>query len=171
MQRFQFRLERVLEWYRKKLRVEEGRLAACLVLVHTAELKIALLQAERSAIESHLLERATIPAADLLNLARYRLRARQEEIELAEERRRLLISAAEQRARVQQAQQRVKLFEKMRERRLTEYTAEEARELENVAADAYLARWPRRRSTTSQAITLEPSDQERPDAAATTKSA
>jgi flagellar export protein FliJ len=152
MQRFQFRLERVLEWYRKRLRMEEGRLAACLDLVHGAERKIERLQRERSAIESHLLQRSTIPAADFLNLARYRLRARQEEIELAEERRRLLSSAAEQRARVQRAQQRVKLFEKMRERRVAEYAVEEARELESVAADAYLARWSQEHSTGSRSV-------------------
>jgi flagellar export protein FliJ len=146
MQRFQFRLERVLEWYRKRLRLEEGRLAACLDLVRDAERKIARLQAERSAIETSLLERATIPAADFLNLSRYRLRARREEVELTEERQRLLCAADQQRAKVQRAQQRVKLFEKLRERRVAEYTAEESRELESLAADAYLSRWSQERA-------------------------
>jgi hypothetical protein len=40
VQRFQFRLERVLEWRRKKCRMEENRLTACLGLVRATERKI-----------------------------------------------------------------------------------------------------------------------------------
>jgi flagellar export protein FliJ len=141
MQRFQFRLERVLEWQRKKLQIEESRLAACLELVQIVEGKIAWLQADRSAIEADLLQRSAIPAADFLNLGRYRIRADKEELELAAERRQRLASADEQRARVLHAQRRVKLLEKLRERRRAEHAALEARELESVAAAAYLARW------------------------------
>jgi len=143
MQRFQFRLDRVLEWYRKKCRMEESRLAACLARVYATERSIRQLLAERDAIEHELLVRTAIPAADFQNLGRYRLRAAKEEIDLSEERRRRLAAAAEQRARVQKAQQRVKLVEKMRERRLEEHNIAFARELENVAAEAYLAKWPR----------------------------
>ena len=145
MQRFQFRLDRVLEWYCKKRRMEESRLADCLGLVRTAERKIARLQAERAAVERDMLERSSIPAADFLNLGRYRLRADKEAIEAEEERRQRLLSAAEQRARVQRARQRVKLLEKMRDRRLEEHAAAAGRELENVATEGYLARWSQSR--------------------------
>jgi flagellar export protein FliJ len=146
MLRFQFRLDRVLEWRRKKCRMEENRLAACLALVHTTERKMEQLRAERASIDRELLERSAIPGADLLNLSRYRLRADKEQSELAEEHRERTRSASEQRARVQRAQQNVRLLEKMRERRLEEYTVLAGRELEAVAAEAYLARWsqPRR---------------------------
>jgi flagellar biosynthesis chaperone FliJ len=142
MKEFRFRLDRVLEWRRKKYRMEETRLAACVALVHATERKIEQLRAERASIERELLQRRAIPATDFINLGRYRLRAGKEEIGLAEERRCHLLAAAEQRARVQQAQQRVKLLEKMRERRLEEHTAAVSRELENLAAEAFLARWP-----------------------------
>jgi flagellar export protein FliJ len=145
MQRFRFRLDRVLDWRRKEYRVEETRLAACVALVHAIEKKIERLRAERASIESDLLGRDAIPAADFANLGRYRLRADKERIELSEQRRQGLLSAAGQRARVQQAEQRVKLLEKMRERRLEEHTAAVNHELENLAAEAYLARWPRLR--------------------------
>jgi hypothetical protein len=114
-------------------------------LVLTAERKIARLQAERAAVERELLERSSIPAADFLNLGRYRLRADKEAIEAEEERRQRLLSAAEQRARVQRARQRVKLLEKMRDRRLEEHAAAAGRELENVATEGYLARWSQSR--------------------------
>jgi len=143
MQRFQFRLERVLEWRRKKCQMEESRLAVCLGLVHATQQRIEQLQAERASIDQELLERSAIPAADFLNLGHYRLRAAQEEVGLATERQQRVLSASEQRARVQQAQQGVKLLEKMRARRMEEYATLAGRELEQVAAEAYLAGWPR----------------------------
>ena len=48
MQRFRFRLERVLEWRRKKCQLEESRLAVCLGLVHATERQIERLRAERT---------------------------------------------------------------------------------------------------------------------------
>ena len=71
------------------------------------------------------------------------MRARQEGIELAKELEQRVLSASEQGTRVQRAQQGVKLLEKMRERRIEEYTLLAGRELEQVAAEAYLAGWPR----------------------------
>jgi flagellar biosynthesis chaperone FliJ len=141
MQRFQFRLERVLEWRRKKYQMEENRLMACLSLVRATERKIEQLRAERTSIDRELLARSAIPAADLRDLGHYHLRVSKEESELAEERRQRVQSAAEQRARVQQAQQKVKLLEKMRERRLEEHTLLAGRELEQAAAEGHLARW------------------------------
>ena len=145
MQKFQFRLERVLEWRRKKCRMEENKLAACFALVHAADRKIERLRAERESIDRELLGRSAIPASDFVNLSRYRLRAGKEEIELAEERRRRVVSAAEQRTRAQQAQRQVKLLEKMRDRRLEEYTVAAGRELEEAAAEAHLSRWTQSR--------------------------
>lgn len=145
MQRFQFRLDRVLDWRRKQCGMEESRLATCLALVHDTDRKIGALRAERAAINRELLIRPAIPAADFLNLGRYRIRAGKQELELEDERGQRLQSAAEQRTRVQQAQQRVKLLEKMRDRRLAEYSVAAGRELEEAAAEAFLVRWSQAR--------------------------
>jgi hypothetical protein len=67
--------------------------------------------------------------------------ASQAAAELTNELQQRVVSASEQRARVQRAQQGVKLLEKMRERRLEEHTSLAGRELEQVAAEAYLSRW------------------------------
>jgi hypothetical protein len=53
--------------------------------------------------------------------------------------------------RVQQAQQRVRLLEKMRERRLVEYNSGAARELEEAAAEAYLVQWSQARRVSAKA--------------------
>ena len=145
MQRFQFRLDRVLDWRRKQCEVEESRLAACLAVAQDTERRIEALRAERTAIDRELLSRPAIPAADFLNLSRYRLRAGKEELDLGEERRQRMQAAAEQRVRVLQAQRRVKLLEKMRDRRLAEYDIAAARELEQAAAEAFLVRWSQAR--------------------------
>jgi hypothetical protein len=145
MQRFQFRLDRVLEWRRKQCGMEENRLAACLIHVQDTERKTEALRAERTVIDRELLTRQAIPAVDFLNLGRYRARAVKEELALAEERRQRLQATAEQRVRVQQAQQRVRLLEKMRERRLAEHESAAGRELEEAAAEAFLVRWSQAR--------------------------
>ena len=145
MQRFEFPLDRVLDWRRKQRDLEESRLASCLQLLNAVDKRIERLRDERASIDREPLRRSTIPAADLFNLSLYHVRVRKEELELAEERRRRLQSAAEQRARVQQAQQRVKLLEKMREGRLAEYTAAASREQEQAATESYLMRWPQSR--------------------------
>ena len=145
MQRFQFRLDRVLAWRRKKCRMEENRLSACLGLVNSAEQKLVELRSERAAIDREMLARSPIPAPDFLNLGLYRLRSTKEEAELSEERRQRVQAATQQRVRVQQAQQRVKLLEKMRQRRLEEYTTLASHEEEQAASEAYLSRWTQSR--------------------------
>lgn len=145
MRSFQFRLNRVLSWRRKKCQIEENRLAACFTLVRATELKIERLQAERASIDGDLLSRAAIPAPDLLNLNYYRLRARKQHIDLTSERRQRLLAVSEQLGRVQKARRNVKLLEKMRERQWEEHTLLAGRELEQTAGENYLARWSRSR--------------------------
>ena len=142
MRSFQFRLHRVLDWYRKKQQVEEARLAECRNALIAVEGKIARLMAERASIDRDLLSRAAVPAADFLNLGRYRLRAQRLETEYIQERQRAELACREQMERVQKAQRQVKLLEKLQERRLDEYTYSVNRELDNLAAEAFLATWP-----------------------------
>jgi flagellar biosynthesis chaperone FliJ len=88
MRSFQFRLHRVLDWYRKKEQIEEARLAECRNALVAVEGKIALLMAERASADRDLLSRAAVPAVDFLNLGRYRLRAQRLETEYTQERQR-----------------------------------------------------------------------------------
>jgi flagellar export protein FliJ len=142
MRSFQFRLHRVLDWYRKKQQIEEARLAECRNALVAVEGKIALLMAERASADRDLLSRAAVPAVDFLNLGRYRLRAQRLETEYTQERQRCELACREQIERVQKAQRQVKLLEKMKERRLEEYTYLSNRELDTLAAESFLATWP-----------------------------
>ena len=145
MQAFQFRLDRVLSWRSKQMRMEESRLATCLDAMRVLETRVAAFHAERLAIERDLLQQRAIPAAEFIQLGRYRLHAQRQEIEFGEQRRAGEKAMSEQRERVRKAQQRVMLLEKLRERRLAEYRYAFHQELETVAAEAHLSRWSRER--------------------------
>jgi flagellar export protein FliJ len=150
MSTFQFRLDRVLEWYRTQLQLDENHLAACLAALNLVQERIARLSAERLAVESETVAGGSILARDLSSLGFYRIRVKKEEAALDEERARRERAAADQRARVQAAQRRVRLVEKLRARRLSEYDYAENRALECVAAEAYLSKWIAAKVTASE---------------------
>jgi flagellar export protein FliJ len=141
MSTFQFRLDRVLDWYRAQLRLEESRLATCLAAVQTVAERMARLQAERLSVEREAISSSTILARDLAALGFYRLRAAKEAAALSEERVRLERTLRDQRAAVLAAQRRVRLVEKLRDRRLSDHRYAENQALENLAAEAYLSKW------------------------------
>jgi hypothetical protein len=141
MSAFQFRLDRVLEWYRTKLQLEQSRLAACLAALHMVQERNARLQAERLAAEREAISGSSILARDLAYLGSYRTRAKKDATKMEQERVSLERVLSDQRAAVLSAQRRVRLVEKLRERRLSEHRHAEDQALENLAAEAYLSKW------------------------------
>jgi hypothetical protein len=144
MQAFRFRLEKVLEWYTHQHQLEERRLAVCLASLAEAKAAIASLLAERLSIEQDMLSRTAIPASDFVALGLYRLGARQRELELNGVRERCAAEVQAQRVKLQAAERRVRLLEKVRERRVGEYVYAETRELEELASDAFFSKWASR---------------------------
>jgi flagellar export protein FliJ len=138
---FRFRLDRVLEWRRKEYQIEESRLAACRASLNTLTENIARLQAERLAIGREFAGRSSVLSPDLNTLGPYRLGAKKLELEWNQDRLLRQAAVTTQLAKVQTAQRRVKLLENLRERRKTEFVYAESRELESVAAEAYLSKW------------------------------
>ena len=144
MQAFRFRLARVLEWYTRQYELEERRLTACLAALTEAKAAIAALLAERLAVEREMLARKAIPAHDFVALGLYRLGARKRELELNVVRERCEADVEAQRVKLRAAERRVRLVEKLRERRVAEYTYAETRELEELASDAFFTKWAAR---------------------------
>ena len=147
MQGFRFRMDHVLEWYRKQREIEEQKLAECIGALSKVEESIARFRAERLTVERDLVTRSELSACDLVSLGLYRMRARKQELELNLDRERKESGVRQQRAEWQAAQRRVRLLEKLRGRRLAEHEYLEQRELENLAADAYLAKWVRKQAS------------------------
>jgi hypothetical protein len=105
------------------------------------EERLARLRAERLSIERDVISGDSIRATDLAALGLYRVRANKEALALDDERARRQRTLRDQLAAVQVAQRRVRLVEKLREKRLSEHRAVEDRALENLAAEAYLSKW------------------------------
>jgi len=144
MQTFRFRLAKVLEWYTRQYELEERRLTACLAALADAKAAIASLLAERLSVEGELLSRKSIPANDLAALGLYRLGAKKRELDLHVVRDRCQAEVEAQRLQLRAAERRLRLVEKLRERRVAEYTYAENRELEELASDAFFAKWAAR---------------------------
>jgi flagellar export protein FliJ len=141
MRRFQFRLQRVLQWQERVCRLEEEKLRTCLLDVAETEQKIARLAAERAAVEQEFSNRPALAAADLQALAAFRRktvldsRALEQEHEI----RRSALDA--QRQRLLAERRRVQVIEKLRERALEEHTRDADKELETLSQESYLSTW------------------------------
>jgi flagellar export protein FliJ len=143
MKAFQFRLDRVLDWYGNLYKIEQTRLASVMTALHAIQQTIARFQAECLSVERDIIGRSDIPASDFAALGLYRLRARKLEQDFTQELQRRDKAVRDQMRRVQEAQRRLRLMEKLRERRLAEHHYHENKELEELAAEAFLAKWDR----------------------------
>lgn len=141
MQAFQFRLERILGWRRKEFEAEEARLGTLLSLHKQLE------TARREIIRAwgragrELLAGGTLYGTDLAALSGFRARLERELEANTRARREAAERVSGQKARVIEADRRVRLLEKLRRRRLDQWTVAWDRELENFAGEAFLARW------------------------------
>jgi flagellar FliJ protein len=143
MKIFRFPLQRVLEWRALQLRVEEEKLAGLQQqLVSLLQLREKL-AAERNRSESHIFASGTAAGSDLQSWALYQARlAKQQELlktHLAECEKLVL----EQRQRLLKARTDHRVLEKLKERRWRQWVYLNDRELEETAAEVYLAKWPR----------------------------
>lgn len=143
MKAFHFRLDRVLDWYGNLYKIEQTRLASVMAALHATQERIARFQAECLSVERDIIGRHDIPARDFAALGLYRLRARKLEQDFGQELQRREKAVRDQMQRVQEAQRKLRLVEKLRDRRLAEHRYHEDKELEELAAEAYLAKWDR----------------------------
>lgn len=143
MKAFHFPLEAALKWRRTRLEAEEAALARLVAERDRAlaEARENLEAGARAARE--LIGAPQAAASELWALDGYRravtsrARVLQERARAAERR----VDA--QRARLQEARRQCRLLENLKERRLAEWRQEADREVENFAADSFLARWNR----------------------------
>jgi flagellar export protein FliJ len=146
MTSFRFRLEKVLDWRRQQMELEEARFKQQTAAV--AGLDGACAALEAAGIRAELEVRTWSPLAgnDLAALAGFRLHTRRQEQEIA----RLRAEAQKKLEALQttmlEARRRCRLLERLRERRLAEWQAACDRELEELAGESYLAGLARRRA-------------------------
>ena len=141
MKSFHFSLEKVLEWRRIELNLEEARCKT--QSAELAELDRQRAEIEASGIRAEVQVRAWNPvgSGDLTALGSFRLRVRTEEAEIARRREASAQKLAAQKQKMLEARRRCRLLERLKERHLAEWTAARDHELEEIAAESYLARW------------------------------
>ncbi|PWU01833.1 MAG: hypothetical protein C5B51_22195 [Terriglobia bacterium] len=141
---FRFRLERVLEWRRKELELEEARFQQRVAAVSLLDRERAELEARGIRAELQVRNWTPLEGKDLAALAEFRLytirRERAIAIQRAEQQKALDV----QRERMLAARRRVRLLERLRERRLAEWQDASERELAELAAESHLAGIARR---------------------------
>ncbi len=146
MTTFTFRLDKVLAWRRTQLElaeVEFRREAAARAALDRA---LAELEARGIRTEAEVRDWPALAGRDLSALSGFRLYVERRAKELAAQRKAQTKKLAERQQTMLEARRRCRLLERLRERRLAEWQSENARELEQVAAESYLARFARQSS-------------------------
>lgn len=143
MKPFRFSLQRVLEWREVQLRTEEEKLSSLqqqlsALLIRDKELQASLLKSELD-----LRGRPVIGATELAALTGFRRRIDTQRRNLREACIKLERAIDEQRKQLLKARRDHRILEKLRDKRRAEWIYLQDRELENVAADAFLAQWSR----------------------------
>jgi len=143
MTSFRFRLERVLELRRTQLEVEEAGYRERAAELAALDRSRAEVEAAGIRAEIEVREWSPVSGHELAALGSFRLHVRAREADLAVRRMACVRKLDEQRKAMLEARRRCRLLERLRERRLEEWQAESNRELEELAAESYLARWGR----------------------------
>jgi hypothetical protein len=138
---FQFGLERVLAWEQRKLHRQENLVGECHQSLAKVRVAIAGKQVEQLTIERDWLQNTTISGPDAASLGRYRLGVARALAILKEAQQQRELELREQTAKMLTLKNRVRVLEKLRDRQLAAYTYGASRELEQLAADSYLAQW------------------------------
>jgi hypothetical protein len=145
MKAFQFPLEKALDWRRVQLELEEARYKQQVAALAGLDRQRAEVEASGIRAEIEVREWRPIAAGDLTALGSFRQYVKSRESEIARLRFEAAQKLAEQQKVMLEARRRCRLLERLKEHRLTEWTAERDREIEEIAAESYLARWSRRK--------------------------
>jgi len=143
MKSFKFPLEKALDWRHLQLELEEARHKQHVAAVAGLDRERAEIEASGIRAEVQVREWNPVAAGELAALGNYRLAVKARESEIARRRFDAAQKLAEQQKVMLEARRRCRLLERLKERRLAEWTVERDRELEEVAAESFLARFHR----------------------------
>jgi hypothetical protein len=140
---FRFRLAKVLDWYRKQSQLETERLRICVETVARTRGEIERHERDVLTRQMELIASPEPQALELAALGPFRRRAKQHELRLLQKFKNNEQELERQRGVSLAAQRRLRLVEKLRDRRLSEHEYEASKELEELASETYLARFAR----------------------------
>ena len=143
MQAFRFSLERVLSWRRKQLDLEEARLEQLRALLASTEL------ARTQALQGRVTEQVAVATAPTVlgqrveGLESLRVWTLREEDRLTTRMSEISRAIEAQARNVAEARRRVRLVERLKERKLQAWQTEYDREIETLAGEFAVAQWRR----------------------------
>ena len=144
MTSFRFPLERVLAWRRTQLEMAEMLLRRKRDAVAEVDRARAEIQAEAVRAELQVRSQGRLEGRDLAALAEFRSHVGRVEGRLAARRAEAGREAEALQSAMLEARRRCRLLERLRERRLEQWTEARDREIEELASESFLARWTRR---------------------------
>ena len=145
MQAFRFRLEKVLRLRERQLTAEEVKLEELLNRRAQMQSEMEELDASLQREQVSIQKQQFVSPAELISLDRYHGRVDREHKEWVSKIDSQGDLIEKQKTQVVEARGRVRLLEKLREKRKAEWKAEGDRELEELAADFSAAQWLRLR--------------------------
>jgi len=144
MTSFRFPLQKVLDWRRTELELAEARFKQQAAALAGLDRERAELEAAGIRTEIQVREWRPVSGGDLTALGGFRLQIRKRGQDMAARRVECAKELAARQNAMLEARRRLRLLERLKERRLAEWRVAETRELDEQAAVAYLARWSRR---------------------------
>lgn len=145
MKAFQFPLERVLNWRRVQLELEESKLKQMYAALARLDSQRAGWEAAVIRAELEVREWPSLAGRDLSALAGFRLHVKEQEQALETRRLECRKSIEVEQRLLLEARRRCRLLELLRERRWAEWQADSDREIEQLASESHLAGLARRR--------------------------
>ena len=146
MKAFQFPLQRALDWRRTQLEVAQARVQQQLAALTAIDNARAELGSQGQRVEWEVRQFGQLQGGDLSALGEYRLNLKARARQLAGERVECQKELAARQNTMTEARRRCRLLERLKARRLAEWQSAADRELDELAADSYLAQWARRES-------------------------
>lgn len=144
MKKFAFPLEKLRQYRSMLFEQEEGRLQELFSERAALEERRRQLDAEEQRTEAHIRSVTVVPLEELYAMDGFRRWVERQRQQLKTAERELIERTERQRQAVLEARHKVEALEKLKEKRLTHWTAEAARELEANVAELVVARWNRR---------------------------
>lgn len=146
MTQFRFRLQKALDWRHAQLELEEARFKQQTAALDALDRRQAEWKAAGAGAEAQVRGWRPLAGGDLNALAHFRDHVRTRQVAIARQRHEAQKKLEERHRAMLKARQRYRLLERLKERRLVEWEAARDKELEEMAADSYLAGLARRGS-------------------------
>jgi flagellar export protein FliJ len=140
MKRFEFRLGRVLDFRRERAELERSRLESLLAQLHRIDHEKQSLQNQAVDARNEVTRSSSVCGEELFALSGFERHIRNRTALLDQVRHETQLQVGRQQAIVIEAERKVALLLKLRQRKLVTWTLEEQKELELLAAESYLSR-------------------------------